>query len=57
MTSQTDALMASKGAKPPAWSKHDTKWVLSLFGTAVSTGTGSGPLIGFQKALFHAYPQ
>ena len=38
MTSQTDAIMANKGAKSLAWSKHDTKWVLSLFGTAVGAG-------------------
>lgn len=35
--SESAATMATN-AKPLGWSSHDTKWVLSLFGTAVGAG-------------------
>lgn len=38
MESRTDAEMAATDVRPLAWSSHDTKWVLSLFGTAVGAG-------------------
>ncbi len=37
MVSQSNLDMAA-GAKPLPWTKHDTKWVLGLFGTAVGAG-------------------
>ncbi len=38
MSSSHDTLTATSSAAISSWNRHDTQWVLSLFGTAVGAG-------------------